>query len=433
MSRHNRRVECEFAVVGALLMDNSRVTEVDLDADDFCVSDYREIFDAINILVNEKKPADILTVAEHLDRSRFVADRSWLSVVGEIVNRTPSAANVVAYARIVKEEATRQRALTVAKNLELGLEEDGLESVDEAIKQLMMLSAPRKNFECTVQQAAAIAIDEIDAAYRSGGKATGVTTGLTDLDGCLGGLHNGDLNVIAARPSMGKTAALLNLADNSGVPVGIISGEQGRAQVGLRLIAKNGRLNAYRLRLGKLDDADWPRLTHSAHMLSNKHIWIYDRPNPTIEELMRQARKWKFQHGIKALYVDYIQRIRALPKSPRHEQVGYVALCLKELARELDIPVIALAQVNRSVEERENKRPSMSDIKNSGDIEQEADTIITLYREEVYSPDSYHDKGIAEWDIKKNRHGPTGMIRTVWLAESMTFENYADNHVRGVA
>lgn len=418
--KQRQGVECEYAVLGGLLMDNSRAAEVDLDGDDFCISDYREIYEAIHALLNDGKIADVLTVSDFL--SRRMPGRDWLVTVGTIVNNTASSANVVAYANLVREESIRRRALAVAHTLSENLSEQGTDAIDAAIRDLMLLSSPHRRFECTVKQAITNAIDDIDAAYRAKGAVLGVTTGLKDLDDCLGGLHKSDLIVIGARPAVGKTALLITLADNAGVPVGIISGEQGRAQVGLRLIAKGGRLNAYRLRLGKVEDQDWPRLTNAAEIISNKHIWINDKPNPSIEDLMRQARKWKFQYGIQALYVDYIQRIRALPRAPRHEQVGYVALSLKELARELDIPVIALAQVNRSVEERENKRPGMGDLKDSGSIEQEADTIVTLYRDEVYN-DSSDQMGIAELDVKKNRHGPTGLIKCLWKAESMTFHN----------
>jgi replicative DNA helicase len=318
------------------------------------------------------------------------------------------------------------KAQGIAQTLETRLAEGGLEAVDDAIRELMLLAAPRGNFECDTAAAVSCAIDEIELAYKSDGPI-GIPTGLKDLDDCIGGLRPPDLIVIGARPSIGKTALLLNLADNSKHPAGIISAEQGRTQVGLRLIAKNGSLNAYRLRIGKIEDEEWPRIVHAASVVKDRKVRINDQPNPTIEEVMRQARKWKFQYGIQALYVDYIQRIRALPKAPRHEQVGYVALSLKELARELNIPVIALAQVNRNVEERENKRPTMADLKDSGSIEQEADTIITLYRDEVYDEET-PNKGIAELNVLKNRHGPTGMIRCVWIAESMSFHNMDFQH-----
>lgn len=412
-------IQSQWALLGGLLLDNSRFQEIDLSPDDFVDETHRQIFVAMTDLLREGRSADAITVSDYLQNQ---TGRDWLHTVATLANHTPGSANVATYAKIVRDEAVKRRALEVADGLRVRIQEEGLDAVDSAIRDLMLLSSPRRDFECSVTKACADAVDEIDRAYQSGGKVHGVTTGLVDLDECLGGLHNSDLIVVAARPAVGKTAMLINLADNAGVPVGIISGEQGRSQIGMRLIAKNGRLNAYRMRIGKIDDEEWPRITSAVSKITNKHIWINDRPNPTIEELMRQARKWRYQHGIKALYVDYLQRIRALPKAVRHEQIGFVALSLKELARELDIPVVALAQVNRNVEGRENKRPSMGDIKDSGSIEQEADIVITMYRDDVYDENS-PDAGIVELNVAKNRHGPTGLIRCTWEAKSMTFNN----------
>jgi len=415
-------VMTEYAVLGGLLLDNSRAAEVDLAPDDFAVSQNREIYTAIQDLLRDGLSADPITVADYLERKN--PGRKWLGDVAYLANNTPSAANVVAYATLVRQEALKRRARAVAKTLELSLRESGMEAVDAAIRDLMLLAAPRRDWECTVQQAVLASVDAIDVAYRAGGRLTGITTGLADLDEALGGLHASDLIVIGARPSIGKTSVMLNLADNAGVPVGVISGEQGREQVGLRLVAKNGRLNAARLRTGKVADHEWPRVTAAGAVLKDRPIWLNDRPNPSIDEVMRQARKWAFQHSIQALYVDYIQRIRALPSAPRHEQVGYVALCLKELARELGIPVVALAQVNRNVDDRDNKRPYMGDLKDSGSIEQEADIVMLLYRDDAYDENS-QDRGVMEINIAKNRHGPTGMIKCQWDGATMTVNNLA--------
>jgi len=215
---------------------------------------------------------------------------------------------------------------------------------------------------------------------------------------------------------------LLNLASAHEEPSGIISAEQGREQIGLRGIAINGRVSAHAMRLAKLNDHDWPKITNAVSYMKDRKIRLNDQPGISLTELVRQARQWKYQYDIKILYIDYIQRIKANKKLPKHEQVGEVAMALKELARELDIPVVALAQVNRDVEKRGDKRPNMSDLKDSGSIEQEADNIMSLYRDEVYSEDS-PDKGIAEVNVLKNRHGPTGMIRVSWIAQFMIFED----------
>lgn len=413
----------EFAVLGGLLLENSRLAEIDLAPSDFLAGTNAAIFEAITDLIREGREADAVTVADMLERSPGKRGDGWLQRTVGMASNTPSAANIRAYAQIVREESIRRKAVAVAENLRIGLR-DGMEAVDRAIRELMLLSSPRRDHECTVKQAVTGAVDVIEKAFNAGGKLTGVPTGIADLDASLGGLQKSDLIVFGARPSVGKTAVMLNLADNAGVPVGIISGEQGRDQVGLRLIAKNGKLNAHRMRVGKVQDHEWPGIVASVAKLAGKSILINDKPNPSIDDVMRQARKWKFQYDIQALYVDYLQRIRTpeMPRAPRHEQVGHIALSLKELARELDIPVLALAQVNRNVEDRANKRPNMADLKDSGSIEQEADVIGLLYRDDVYDEDSA-DKGIIEINIGKNRHGPTGMIRAAWIAESMLVEN----------
>lgn len=410
----------EYAVLGGLLIDPSRFSEIDLAPTDFSVRTNALIFEAITDMVRDSREIDAVTVADFLERQPGRKGDGWLARTVSLANDTPSAANIRAYAHIVREESVRRQAISVAENLKQSLK-DGMGAVDKAIQELMLLSSPRHSHDCTVKQAATMAVEAIDKAWQAKGALTGITTGVHTLDKALGGLQRSDLIVVGARPSVGKTAFMLNIADNAEVPVGIISGEQGREQVGLRLIAKNGRLNAHNLRIGRVEDQEWPKMTQAVSKLIDRRLFINDKPNPSIDDVMRQARKWKFQYDIRALYVDYLQRIRtpaAMVRSPRHEQVGYVALCLKELARELDIPVVALAQVNRSVEERVNKRPNMGDLKDSGSIEQEADIIMLLYRDDVYDEES-RDKGIMEVNVAKNRHGPTGMIRCAWNAESM--------------
>ncbi len=413
-------VNAEWAVVGGLLLDNSKLAELDLVGDDFLDAKYRQVFEAVCDLVAAQEVADVITVAEKLERE--TGRKNWLPILGEIAKNTWSTANISSYAKIVKEEARKRRAVEIANRLRDDVGR-GLGAVDEAIRDLMQLNTTRKNYECSISQALTAAVDMMDEAAHTEGKIVGITTGLEDLDNCIGGFQNTDLYVIGARPAMGKTAFLLNCANAANVPAGIISSEQGREQVGLRLIAIDGRVSAHRMRVADLETNEWNKVTRTVSELANKRVWINDQPGPTIEQVIRQARKWKFQHDIKILYLDYIQRIKADASLPRHEQVGAIAMALKELARELEIPVVALAQVNRSVEARPNKRPYMSDLKDSGAIEQEADNIMTLYRDEVYNPES-KDKGIVEIAVMKNRHGPTGLIRAVWNAEFMRFEDF---------
>lgn len=406
----------EFAVLGGLLQDNSRFDEIDLVDSDFADAVHAQIFDAIRAIIADGSNADPVTVAVYLER---MSSRISLNQITRLVENTPSSANVVHYARLVKDESKRRQALAIAKQLQETIGED-LTAVDEAIKALMSLDADRKNFECSIREASIAALDSVERVHNLDGALPGIGSGLKDLDVCLGGFQKSDLYIIGARPSVGKTALLLNLADNANASVGVISAEQGREQVALRLIAKNGPVNAHKMRMAELDDHGWSRASAGVSALRDRAIRINDKPNPTIEQVIRQARKWKFQYDVRAIYVDYIQRIRALPKSPRHEQVAHIAMSLKELARDLDIPVIALAQVNREVEARTDKRPFMSDLKDSGGIEQEADVIVLLYRDDVYNPAS-EIKGIAELHIAKNRHGPTGRKAVSWNADTMTF------------
>jgi len=291
---------------------------------------------------------------------------------------------------------------------------------------LMAMNHTKRQFDHTLQSSLNAAIEDLERRM-DGGEVLGVKTGIAAVDRFIGGFHNSDLIIVGARPAMGKTAFMLNLAINADAPVGIISAEQGMMQMGGRVIAIGGQVNTARMRSGDLGKDDFDRITQIGTKLRDRVIQFYDKPAPTLQDIVRQARKWKHKLKIKALYIDYVQRIKVDGKAPRHEQIGGVAMGLKELARELDIPVIALAQVNRSVEARTNRRPQMGDLKDSGVIEQEADVIAMLYRDEVYDENT-DSKGIAEIDIKKNRHGEIGIIRTSWRAEFLRFDDLAPQY-----
>ncbi len=408
--------EVEMSVLGGLMLDNSRMAEIDLVPEDFKGQSHGEIFAAIRDLVADEVNADPVTVSEYLDRT--TRRKGWLQQIGAMVNGTPSSANVVHYGRLVKEEAKRRRAVEIADRLTSALDAEGLPAIDNAIRDLMALDTTRKNHECGGKDAAKAALDIIEKAFQNKGKVVGVTTGLRDLDDCIGGLHPSDLIVVGARPAIGKTAFLLNLADNAKAPVGIISSEQGRDQIGLRLIAKNARVSAHHLRLGKIEEEWWGRMSKAVTDIASRQVWINDQPRPTVEQVVRQARKWKFQYGIKALYVDYIQHLQGPDKMSIREQIIHIVRSLKRLARELDIPVIALAQVSREVDKRPDKRPWMSDLMESGAIEAEADIVGLLYRDDAYNEHS-EKAGVMEINIAKNRHGPTGIIECAFHAQWM--------------
>ena len=416
----------EQNVIGALLLTSGtawpEVADV-LKPEDFNDSTCRAVWSAVAALAGHGKPADIVTVADELERTKSGVG---LADVGELAHNTASAANVRAYADIVRLASSRRQAADVAQAMLEAIDRDGMAAVDAAVRDLTTLTLGGTGGAVSLADTLAGVLKDIDRAQSSGGMV-GLTTGLADLDFALGGLPPGDLVIVGARPSMGKTALMLCLADaadQAGTPVGIVSSEQSQAQVAMRLLALRGPLSVHRMRTGRMDDADWPRLTHAASLLNDSKIEIMDRSQPTIAEIERQARAWRHRAGIGALYVDYIQRLRGSGRERRHEDVGDVVRGLKGIARDLEIPVVALAQVNRSVEARGDKRPLPGDLKDSGEIEQEADEILMLYRDEVYRPDS-HEAGTAEINITKNRHGPTGRLHTAWLADSMRFANLA--------
>lgn len=406
----------EAVVIGAILMDAAALAKVDLAVDDFTVADYRLIYRTILSLANRGEPIDVVTVSEALGDPRIAGQ------CAKLVMEVGSTANVAAYAANVKETVRKGRAKAIAQALLTALESDGLEAIDPAIQGLMQLHASRRHYECGLAQALRGALDLIEAASARG-SAVAISTGLVDLDECLGGWHDTDLAVIGARPAQGKTALLLNLADRCGVPCGIISTEQPHDQIGLRFFAMESHVPLHDMRSAQLDDLQYHKITKALSKLNGRLIRINDKSAPTLTDVIQQARQWRYAHGIKILFIDYLQRIRyGRGDIPRHEQVAEITMALKELARELDIPVVALAQVNRKVEERGNKRPTMGDLKDSGAIEQEADQVLTLYRDEVYNADSA-DKGIAEITICKNRHGPVGIIRAAWRGDFLRFDN----------
>jgi len=412
-------LNAEHAVLGAVMQKPTLVSEMDLQAGDFETRSYAIAYQAVLDMVAANDVVDIITVAERLDKSH--PNMKALSIIGKAAQDCPSTANAVAYGRIVKKEARNKKAKAVAVELlnTIDQAQDSMAVVDRAVRNLMALAQTQSAYDCAIGPVLQKTIEQIETAYESQG-TVGIPTGLKRLDGVLSGLHPSDLYVVGARPSMGKTAFLLNLANNAKQPVGIISAEQPNAQMGLRLIALHGKVNANHMRTGNMNDEDFAKVSSTvASLYKQSSLWLYDKPAPGIMDVVRQARVWKHLHNIKALYVDYIQRIKWTDLSiPKHEQVGNVVMALKELARELDIPVLALAQVNRDVEKRSNKRPRMGDLKDSGVIEQEADCVLLLYRDEVYNEQT-DKKGLMEIDVQKNRHGPIGFVCCYWLEEYM--------------
>jgi replicative DNA helicase len=389
------------------------------------------IYRAILACDRKGQPFDAVTLGEWFEtngQSEMVAGGAYLI---ELASTTPSAANIAAYAEIVRQKATLRNAIQVAMTLvDSAFEPRGAEPgtlLDAAIGDLMALTRSESNHDHTLKQAVTAAFDDMVAAYQNGGTLPGITTGFSRVDKRLGGFHAGDLVVIGARPAMGKTALLVNLAEaacEAGHSIGFISGEQSAKQLGQRAMSRTSGVAAERMRGGDLEDEEWPRLTDAVSKLVGHRFFIHDRSAPTMDEVRRKSRQWRQEFDIQALYVDYAQRIRVPKAQSRVDEVAEVARSLKDLARDLGIPVIALAQVVKNVDTREDKRPSMSDLANSDELVREADLIAMLYRDEVYNENSTA-RGIAEFNVEKNRHGPCGQFELAWIAETMRFGDLA--------
>lgn len=416
----------EEAVLGAVMLDNAKLHEIApiLGLDQFTSPLRARLWEALKERILAGEPADPVTVCELLPEDAVY--------VYNLAQNTPSAANARPYAEIVRGNWKRRQAAVIAAGLMSRCREGDESAVDEAIGSLLALNATSSECEYTLKQAMHQAFLQVSEAYENGGALPGITTGLSKLDEILGGWHKGDLVIVGARPSMGKTALMLNLAEaaaKAGKRVGIISAEQPAIQIGLRAMSLGSRVGAADLRRGRIDDLAWARITDAVSKSNGLNIRIYDRSALTLDELVGVARKWKHAHGLDILFLDYAQRV-TVPGAERITEVSAVARGLKNLARDMDVPLIALAQVKAAVDTRQDRRPQSGDLANSDELTREADEILMLYREEVY----YHDKnergeavrrGLAELLIEKNRHGPTGYAECAFVGETMRFGNLA--------
>ena len=412
-------VSTEQSVLGALLMAPEALHGIEdlLTGDMFTRADHRTIYYALGDMVAAGKPVDVVTLGEALESDGHTLSGYLL----ELHSTTPSAANIRTYAQYVRDDWTRRQIQMVGQRI-ASADGDASVALDSAIADLMRLQHTSQRHEYSLRDAMSMAYQHMKEARELGGRIPGITTGITKLDTILGGWHDSDLVVVGARAAMGKTALLLNFAHNCAVPHGIISAEQPAEQMAARVMSLDSGIAATAMRSGKVDDEDMGKLRASVERLIERKSFVYDRSAPSIGEVQRIARKWHHQHGIKILFVDYIQRIESDRGDKRYERVGDVVRQLKNLARDLQIPVVALAQVARNVEQRQDKRPHMGDLSDSSEIEKEADQIVMLYRDEVYDPKSEH-AGTAELIIDKNRHGPTGFVRCAWMAETMRFKD----------
>lgn len=411
--------QTESWLIGQILAKPEKLMDLKITVDHFTIESHRRMFDKITELESQNKIIDVITVADALEKE-FPNQDYWLSNLGQYQMDSFSE-SFFESSQMIMIESYRNRKI---KDIALQLDQDF--DADKAIKHLMDLNHTEKKYTHSMPEAAMAAIEHAEETAKKNG-VTGLSTGLENLDNALGGFQDPDLIIIGARPSMGKTSLALNFMLNHKAPVAFFSTEQPFEQIGLRAISAESSVSARKIRVASFEEQEMNRMYAAVTKLTESKIQIYDKGSLTITELTREARRLKYNQGIEAVYVDYIQRMKIEGKD-RREGLGDIVRGMKSLAKELKIPVIALAQVNREVEKRQDKRPRMGDLKDSGDIEQEADEIILIYRDEVYNPDT-PEKGIIELLIDKNRHGPTGVLRNAWLPDTMQIKDLYTHNV----
>ncbi len=436
-------VEAEQSVLGGLLLENEALDKIAdiLGSVDFYRHDHKLIYEHISKLIEHNKPADIVTVAESLEISAELSGIGGIAYLGALAQNTPTAANIRRYAEIVRERSVMRKLVTVgsaiAESAYSPQGRDAQQLLDEAEAKIFQIAEGGKrstegfvDIKVLLPQVA----DRIDYLYQreNQGDVTGIPTGFSDLDERTSGFQPGDLIIVAGRPSMGKTAFSLNIAENvaldTKLPVAVFSMEMGATQLATRMIGSVGRLDQHRMRNGNLEDEDWVRLTTALGKLNDAPIFIDEGAGLSSFDVRARARRLHRQCGkLGLIVVDYLQLMSA-PSGRQGEnratEISEISRSLKSLAKELDVPVVALSQLNRSVEQRPDKRPVMSDLRESGAIEQDADLILFIYRDEVYNPDT-QDKGTAEIIIAKQRNGPIGRVRLTFLGQHTRFENFA--------
>lgn len=437
-------IEAEQAVLGGLLLDNDALDRVAdmISEGDFYRQDHRLIFRHVCRMVEKNKPADIVTVAEMLDSCNELEGIGGLAYLSALAQSTPSSANVRRYAEIVRERAVMRKLAEVgsaiAESAYTPAGRSARELLDEAEAKVFEIGEAGARSRQGLQELPPLlteVVERIDQLYSQGGQSdvTGIATGFADLDRQTSGLQPGDLVIVAGRPSMGKTAFALNIAEHVALelkqPVAVFSMEMSGAQLAMRLIGSVGRLDQHKLRTGRLEDDEWRRLTHAVGRLNDAPVYIDETAALNALELRararRLARQWQGGPGLGLIVIDYLQLMSASGTGEnRATEISEISRSLKALAKELRVPVMALSQLNRSLEQRPNKRPVMSDLRESGAIEQDADLILFIYRDEVYNAES-PDKGIAEIIIGKQRNGPIGTEKLTFRREFTRFENYA--------
>lgn len=433
--------EAEQSVLGALMLDNRAWDRISdrISAKDFYRSDHQAIFETMAYLINQNNPLDVLTISEAL-KAKDQLNSSGESYLYELAKNTPSAANIVAYADIVRERAILRQLIEAGTDIAHDAfnpnARDIKELLDQAEQRVFNISESRSRGvgPVPINALLAKATDRIDMLYRSDKALTGLSSGFTDLDRLTSGLQAGDLIVIAGRPSMGKTILAMNIAEHAAIKSNILvlvfTMEMPAEALVTRMISSLGSIDQYKVRTGQLKDDDWPRITHAIEMLSETKLFIDDTPALTPVEIRSRARRLASEHGgLGLIAIDYLQLMH-IPntRENRSIEISEISRSLKALAKELGIPIIALSQLNRSLETRTDKRPVMSDLRESGAIEQDADLIAFIYRDEIYHENS-HDRGKAEIIIAKHRNGPIGKVILTFRGQYTRFDNFSHENV----
>lgn len=428
-------VEAEKSVIGSMLMAREAITvamEV-LHGEDFYQQQYGVMFETIAELFNEGKPTDLVTVLDRLKKKSVPEELCSLDFLRDLLNTVPFSSNVRSYAQIVYEKALLRRLIKLTEDIagNCYVEKDSVEDIlENTEKRMFELLQKRSTTDYVpIQDVVLEVVDNIERAARNKGAVTGIPTGFTDLDNRTCGMQPADLVLIAARPSMGKTAFVLNMAEYMAIrnsyTTAIFSLEMSKEQLVNRLLAMHSHVDSQSLRTGHLSERDWESIVDSSGVIAGSKLIIDDTPGISVGEMRSKCRKYKLEHDLKCVIIDYIQLMSGSStrkNDSRQQEVSDISRSLKQMARELGVPVIALSQLSRACETRQDHRPMLSDLRESGAIEQDADVVMFLYRDEYYNKDT-EDKGVAEVIIAKQRNGPIGTVKLLWIGELTKFAN----------
>ncbi|MEG1459220.1 MAG: replicative DNA helicase [Acetivibrio sp.] len=430
--------EAEQSVIGSMIMDRDAVTSASeiLVGEDFYQHQYGVLFDAMLELYGEGKPVDLVTLQNKLKEKEVPPELCSVEFIRDLVAVVPTSANAKYYANIVKEKAVLRRLIKVSEGIANAcyLNKEPLDIILEDTEKKIFDVVQNKSTEefMSIKEVVLHSLESIEAAAKNKGSVTGIATGFYDLDYKTAGMQPSDLVLIAARPSMGKTAFVLNIAEYAAVkndiPTAIFSLEMSKEQLAKRILAMNSKVDSQGIRSGELKDEDWIKLVESVKTVGNSKLMIDDTPGITVAELRSKCRKMKLEHGLGMVIIDYLQLMSGGKKiESRQQEVSDISRSLKGLAREINAPIIALSQLSRAVEQRPDKRPMLSDLRESGAIEQDADVVMFIYRDDYYNHDT-EEPGVAEIIIGKQRNGPTGTVKLGWQAQFTKFVNLEKNY-----